>query len=429
MQTRHPSASRAIKLTALLFSGLAATALAQTSIPKLPYSPPSSVAAPGSAGQQAVTHLQILASSANFAASPQAKGAPFPGYLFQTPASIACVYQLEFTFGGCNPNVVNVNPSGGGKAIAIVDAYDDPNAFADLQTFSSQFGLKSVTPSSFQVVFAPAGGSAPGSCTGPATRPASALGTGWDVEESLDIEWAHAMAPRAAIYLVEAQSQADLDLFCAVTVASKLVQSMGGGEVSMSWGSGEFIGENTVDPLFTTPNVVYFASTGDAPGVSYPSVSPNVVAVGGTSLSFNTNSGNFIGENTWQEAGGGSSALEPRPGYQNVVAHIVGANRGVPDVAADANPNTGVWVWDSLSAPAGWYIVGGTSVGSPMWAGIVNAAGDFAPSSSAALAKLYSSGLFSNLNDITAGDCGPYMGLSSGFGWDFCTGLGSPGGR
>src|SRR5262249_35444161 len=148
----------------------------------------------------------------------------------------------------------------------------------------TQFGLAAVTPSSFQVVYAPHGSGTPGSCTGAATRPPTAKSTGWDGEESLDIEWAHAMAPSGTLYLAEAKPGSFVDLFCAVTVASKRVSSAGGGEVSMSWGSGEFPAETTIDSLFTTPNVVYFAAAGDGPGVSYPSASPNVVSVGGTSL-------------------------------------------------------------------------------------------------------------------------------------------------
>lgn len=222
----------------------------------------------------AQTYLQIFASSDDLTAAPQVTGPPFRGLFYQTPASIACIYYLQPQVEGCNPNVVSSNPSGGARAIAVVDAFDDPNAYADLQYFSAQFGLAAITPSTFQVVFAPHGDGAPGSCTGAATRPPSAKPTGWDIEESLDIEWAHAMAPSATLYLVEAQSNSFRDLNCAVTIASNLVSAAGGGEVSMSWGSGEFPAETTMDPLFTTPNVVYFASAGDGPGVSYPVLLP-----------------------------------------------------------------------------------------------------------------------------------------------------------
>src|SRR5262249_55513441 len=287
--------------------------------------------------------------------------------------------------------------------------FDDPNAYADLQTFSTQFGLEAITPSSFQVVFAPHGDGAPGSCTGAATRPPMAKGTGWDLEESLDIEWAHAMAPLATLYLVEAQSNPFPDFNCAITIAGNLVSAAGGGEVSMSFGSGEFPAETTMDSLFTTPNVVYFASAGDSPSVSYPSASPNVVSVGGTSLSFDPISGNFIGENTWQGTGGGPSRFESRPSYQDgKIARIVGLHRGTPDIASDASPYTGVWVFDSLTlGRPTWFIVDGTSVSSPTWAGIVNAAGGFSASSVDELSKLYSDHA-SDFTGIKVGNCGPY---------------------
>lgn len=424
MRTRH-STTAPLAITALLLAGFTSTALAQ--VPKLP---PSSISNPADAGQFAHTNLQILASSGDFTATPQVIGPPFAGYLYQTPASIACIYNLQPAVPGCNPNVASSNPSGGSRAIAIVDAYDDPNAYADLQHFSSQFGLVAITPSSFQVVYAPHGGSSPGSCTGAATMPSSALPTGWDIEESLDIEWAHAMAPLATLYLVEAQSSSFRDLLCAVSVAATLVNGAGGGEVSMSWGSGEFGAETAFDSVFTKPNVVYFASAGDSPGVSYPSASPNVVSVGGTSVSFDPITGNFIGENTWQDTGGGASRYESRPSYQDRnIAPIVGLQRGTPDISSDANPNTGVWVWDSLGAPPGgyWYIVGGTSVSSPTWAGIVNTAGGFSASSQAELTRLYSDP-YVDFTGIKVGNCGRYMSIFASGNWDFCSGRGSPNG-
>jgi len=427
MKTRHSTALRAI---APLFLALGTTmALAQ-----VPTNPPSSIPGPSDAGQLAHTNLQILNTSQNISVTHQFYGPPFAGYFYQTPASLACIYHLtpimptpSPTLPACNPNLVTINPTGGNGAIAIVDAYDDPNAYADLQYFSSQFGIAAINPSSFITVYAPHGGSTPGSCTGAATQPLSAKGTGWDVEESLDIEWAHAMAPLArTLFLVEAQSNSFSDLNCAVSVAGSIVSAQGGGEVSMSWGSGEFPSETSMDSIFTVPGVVYFASAGDNPGVSYPAASPNVVAVGGTSVSYNTTTGDFIGENTWQATGGGASAFEPRPSYQAGIASIVGTHRGTPDIASDANPYTGVWVFDSLTygSPV-WFVVGGTSVSSPTWAGIVNAAGKFSASSAVELTKLYGDAA-GDFNKITSGDCGPYMGYSATGGWDFCSGFGSP---
>jgi kumamolisin len=436
MQMRHPSALFVI--TATLFFVCASAALAQSGWNTVTI-PPSSAINAADIGVRAHTNIQILGSPQLLTGVPQLSGPPFPGYFYETPASLSCVYYLEAHYVGCNPYTVTANPTGGKKAIAIVDAYDDPAASSDLNNFSSQFGLPAPN---FSVVYAPYGGANPGSCVGPPSEPPSAFNTGWDVEESLDIEWAHAMAPNARLYLVEAQSNLYSDLLCAVTVASNLVSRAGGGEVSMSWGGGEFSEETMFDGVFTTPTVVYFASSGDSPGVMYPSASPNVVAVGGTSIGRNS-IGNFVAESVWQVAGGGPSAYEVLPTYQHGVASTIGGNyRGVPDVASDANPYTGVWVLDTLGECAStgigvstcggpraatWWVVGGTSVSSPVWAGIVNAAGSFAASSSAELTKLYGDNGNGALTFIsTGGSCGPYMGYLDLPGWNFCTGLGSP---
>ncbi len=371
--------------------------------------PSSSMERSQDAGERAHTNIRLFIPAEGLRLPrPLAVGPPYAGYLYETPASVACVYQLAQAVAGCNPNTVMTNSAGGSRAIAIVDAYDDPNAASDLARFSSQFGLPAP---SFQVVYA--GG----------TQPSRDFG--WELEESLDIEWAHAVAPRAKIYLVEAASNSYSDLFVAVSTASSLVAAAGGGEVSMSWGSGEFRGETTYDSSFTRPGVVYFASAGDGPGTLYPSVSPNVLAAGGTTLRRNPSTGAFLAEAAWVDTGGGASFYETRPSYQNSIGTIVGTKRGVPDLSAVADPNTGVWVNDSGNG--GWWIVGGTSAAAPILAGIVNLAGHFAPSTSSELTTVYSNmALAADFRDTTTGFCGPYMGYSTARGWDFCTGAGSP---
>jgi subtilase family serine protease len=388
---------------------------------------------------------------------------PFRGYGFETPASLACVYDLVEAESDwkCNPNSFTSatdNPSGGSHSIAIVDAYDDPNAASDLEKFSSQFGL-AYTPSQFQVVDAITNNNTvynattcPDCC--PGYVPVDPTG-GWEVEESLDIEWSHAMAPDAKIYLVEACTDYDTDLQQAVLVANNLVQcgqteigaggvlgtcpagSAGKGEVSMSWGGGEFMGENASDACanlddscFTTPNIVYFASSGDSPGVSWPSTSPNVVSAGGLTNRRNPSTFDFIGQTPWVDAGGGQSAIEAQPGYQKhwgVQAACGTMWRCVPDLSFDADPYTGVYVYDSFTAPPYvWWVIGGTSLSAPALAGIVNRAGSFAASSNAELTKIYNN--MSNSRDFTdvfSGYCGFYMGFSARFGWDFCTGIGA----
>jgi len=377
--------------------------------------PSSSIENPADLGRRAHTNMRVFLPDGY---TPQTGAPPFAGYFYETPASAACLYGLvKTTSPDCNPNVVTENPHGGANAIALVDAFDDPTAEADLDYFSAQFGLPKPR---FKVVYA----------TG--TQPAQDPTGDWELEESLDIEWAHAMAPHAKIFLVEAASNSFGDLLTAEIVAADLVRKAGGGEVSNSWGGGEFPEEVLYDAYFATPGVVYFASTGDAPGVIWPSTSPNVVAAGGTSISRNPFTGSFLVETAWTETGGGVSEFEPRPSYQDGIASIIGTARGVPDLSFDSNPDTGVWVYDTTPFEGfiGWWIVGGTSVASPSLAGIVNSAGDFHHSSHGELREIYKNlGNPHAFNDTTLGYCGPYAGYFVGAGWDPCTGVGSVNGK
>jgi subtilase family serine protease len=352
----------------------------------------------------------------------------------ETPGSLACVYQTSTASlsSGCpitgnlaNGNNGLPNPSGGSQTIAIVDAYDYPTAYNDLTAFSTQFGLPvlkqcspTLTTGCFEQVYA----------TG--TKPAS--NGSWALEAALDIEWAHAMAPGARIVLVEAASDSYADLFNAVSVASGIVQTGGNGEVSMSWGGSEFSGETSYDLNLQATGVVYFAAAGDTGGRTlYPSVSPYVVSAGGTTVNRNA-SGDFVSETTWSSGGGGPSAYEPVPSYQAPVVNLVGKKRGTPDISFDANPNTGVFIYDSTpyDGASGWWIIGGTSVATPSLAGIVNLAGHIYSSSAAELEEIYSicgigsstNCLSANFRDITSGTAGRYRAAP---GWDFTTGVGS----
>ncbi|MGC1449848.1 MAG: S53 family peptidase [Candidatus Sulfotelmatobacter sp.] len=371
--------------------------------------PASSTERNGDIGLRAHTNIKLFTPTGGMpkASAAVASGPPFAGYLFETPASLACIYNLVPQSAGCDPNTVRAVPTGGSTAIAIVDAYDNPGAAKDLAKFSKQFGLP---PAAFQVVFA----------TG--TRPYN--DPGWEIEESLDVQWAHAMAPTAKLYLVEAATNSFYDLLTAETVAASIVASEGGGVVSNSWGGSEFVDETAYDSFFSYPGVVYVASAGDGPGVLYPSASPYVVAVGGTTLSRSAN-GAYIFESAWNSTGGGLSQYESIPPYQKGVTKVVGTQRGVPDVSAEADPNSGVWVLDSGNG--GWYIVGGTSASAPIWAGIVSAAGINSGSSAAELTTIYKNrGNKLDFNDIKSGVCGPWNGNLTQPGYDLCTGVGSP---
>jgi len=367
--------------------------------------PASSIAHPGDAGHRAHTNFEIFISDAwhNF-------GVPPPNA--ETPASLACVYGLVKPVTGCPISGTHTNPSGGSGVIAIVDAYDNPNAETDLSQYSKQFGLPDCSKANgcFQQVYA----------TG--QQPTNDPG-GWSLEEALDIEMAHAMAPQAKIVLVEAASNENSDLYFAEDVASQIVANAGGGQITNSWGEDEYQGETDDDVHFKTSSVVYIASTGDsgAPG-GYPSMSPYLVAAGGTTI-VRTN-GNITDEQGWSGAGGGKSVYEKRPSWQDRIKNVVGNARGIPDFSFDANPASGPAMYD-LDGGYLWLQIGGTSVASPALAGVVNAAGHHAKSTNGELTAVYHyapAHYKAAWRDETVGNNG--FGCTKG--WDFVTGIGSP---
>jgi subtilase family serine protease len=329
---------------------------------------------------------------------PSPSGPP-PGV--ETPGSIACVYQLVSGPTGCPVKTSTAVPTGGIGAIAIVDAGDYPTAAADLAAFSNYYGIPAAN---LTVTW-------PGS-----TKPP--VYSEWLTEEALDIEWAHAMAPQAKLFLVESKLQNTDPTWGAVLLASKLVAENGGGVISMSWGDPEVSKETGWDKFFTTPGVVYFAASGDSGiGVSiYPGASPNVVSVGGTSFTRDRN-GNFVSE-VYGGGGGDISPYEPIPSYQSGIANIVGTHRGYPDVASD-------YCCAAVYLQGGWLSVGGTSWASPTFAGIVNAAGHQQQSSLDELTWMYAelanpTEYAADFNDITTG------ARQCTTGWDLCAGIGSP---
>jgi kumamolisin len=431
-----------------------------------PYSSGPLIVSPPSSQEQRLgyshTNILIPIPQGGF---PQFKqnsvGPPFTGYLAETPASLACIYQLGVGGPdaglGCNPNSVTAVTSGGSKAIAIVDAYDYPTAAADLNVFISQFGLAAAT---FAVIYAPGNLGPPFTCNTGGTPPPGDGGNGWNVESSLDIEMAHAMAPSAKLYLVEANSNSNADLYNAVQVAAACVGAAGGGQVSNSYGAAEFSGEASNDSIFTAANVVYFASAGDTPGTEYPCVSPNVLCVGGTTISRKGSDGTFESEAVWnndQDAvgtGGGYSKYEPTPSYQTFISSIVQGSRGAADLAAIADPQTGPWIynsqteWTSMHSGQGWAPIGGTSVASPVLAGIFNFANFFYASSFNAVNNIYQLAQAGTLGPyvthIESGLCGrvsqkgvypnafnpghdpQYIKAETGIAWSPCAGWGTP---
>jgi subtilase family serine protease len=354
--------------------------------------PDSTVEHPEDVGARAHTNHLIRV-------SPQATGSSPAG---ETPQSIYPVYGMTFTV------------TGGSHVIVIVDAFDYPTAENDLNVFSQQFGLLSCTTANgcFTKIYA-AGKQPRANC-------------GWAQEAALDIQWAHAMAPSAKIVLVEAASNSFADLFQGVDVGTSYILNHGGlGELSMSWGGSEFSGEAGNDSHFQHNGILYFASSGDTGGVNiYPSVSPYVVSAGGTTIHRN-GSGAFTGETGWSGSGGGPSKYEAKLSYQNGVANTSATQRSAPDFSFDADPNSGVSVYDSTRCQglSGWLVFGGTSVASPSLAGIINRAGHFANTSVDELVNIYGNRTnTADFRDITSGTAGSF---SAGSGYDFVTGVGS----
>jgi kumamolisin len=332
---------------------------------------------------------------------------PSPPGGVETPGSLACVYQLVAGPAGCPVATSTAVPTGGWGAIAIVDAGDYPTAASDLAAFDSYYGIPAAD---FTVVH-----------TGTKEPP---VYSDWEVEEALDIEWAHSMAPQAKLFLVvsplcsNSSPCATDPTWGAVELAAKLVAENGGGVISMSWGDAEISEETTFDRYFTHKDVVYFAASGDSGiGVSiYPGSSPNVVSVGGTSFERN-GSGDFVTE-VYGGGGGDLSPYEARPSYQDGIESIVGTQRGYPDVASD-------FCCAPIYLEGSWYRVGGTSWASPTFAGIVNAAASKQKSSAAELTMMYdelanSTEYAADFFDITQGSSQCKVG------WDECAGIGSP---
>ena len=302
--------------------------------------------------------------------------------------------------------------AGSGQTVAVVDAYNDPNAASDLATYRSSAGLPACGSGCFSVV----------NQNGAASPlPANAGTNGWDVEESLDIDMVSAICPLCHIVLVEATSPTTANLGTAVNSAV----SLGAKFVSNSYGGGE----SSSDPSFDTsyynhPGVAVTASAGDSGfGVEYPAASRYVTAVGGTSLNTASNSRGWT-ETVWNGTGSGCSADDAKPTWQTDTGCSRRTNN---DVSAVADPNTGVAVYDTYSQ-GGWLEVGGTSASSPIIASVFALAGTPAagtyPSS-------YPYSHTANLFDVTSGSngsCSPAYLCTGEVGYDGPTGLGTPDG-
>jgi len=301
-------------------------------------------------------------------------------------------------------------PTGGsGKTVAIVDAYDDPNAESDLATYRSTFGLPACTTANgcFKKVNQTGGTSYP---TGD---------TGWSEEISLDVDMVSAVCPSCHIPLVEATSPSYVNLGTGVNEAVTL----GATAVSNSYGGGESSAETTsYDTYYNHPGVAITVSSGDSGyGVEYPAASRYVTAVGGTHLVTSATTRGWT-ETVWSGAGSGCSAYEAKPTWQTDTSC---SRRTVADVSAVADPATGVAVYDTYGV-SGWLVFGGTSVSSPIVASVYALSGNVS-GVPASLAYSHASSLF----DVTSGSNGSCSGTylcTAKAGYDGPTGLGTPNG-
>ena len=362
----------------------------------------------------------------------------------QAPGEVQHPLELEvFAYNGVTPlitttagpsgyfpstirNMLGLTGDGTGQTIAIVAAYDHPYIAADLATFNAAFGLPA--PPSFKKV------TQTGATTGfPAPDP------GWALEIALDVQWAHAIAPKASILLVEAKTAGYADMMTALTYAATKTTAT---VISNSWGSAEFSTQSTYDAKCKLTTKLCVFSTGDYgnPG-SYPAYNPFVLAVGGTTLNLSIalNGSTVVdSETAWSGSGGGLSLYAAKPSYQNTVN--TSTKRGTSDVSYNADPSTGVPVYSSYpyNGQVGWFQMGGTSAGAPQWAGILAVANQqrlvarkkvlaAQPTTGVFMAHSNIYALTSGLADITSGSNGTCGALcSAGPGFDFVTGKGSP---
>ena len=310
------------------------------------------------------------------------------------PAMIKVFYNLPKT-------------GGDGKTIAIIGAYNHTTIEKDLSDFDTQFSLPVCTIQNH--------------CLEKHLMSSNEKSdSNWTLETTLDVEWAHAIAPNAHILLVESTTPSGMNFLKAIDYVAKRTDV---DAVSMSWGGAEFADESNLDTHFVGKSgAVFFASSGDSgAGVSWPAVSPNVIAVGGTSLTLNSQGG-LQKETAWQGSGGGVSAYEQAPTYQQkYTIPKASGMRAIPDVAYDADPKSGF----PIIHAGVWRTVGGTSAGAPQWAAIA-VLGSGVNSQKLYLDKTSEnpSRYFRDISSGSNGMCGYFCTARARY--DYVTGLGSP---
>ena len=407
---------------------------------KSPHAPAHQQAKSGARSSLHVTPRDLI----DLVKSPLAKktwkagGGPVPGAL--TPAQVAGAYGVT---------ALGLANQGQGQTIGIIDEFHDPNILADTNAFSTQYGLQN-----FNVAGGPTLTIHKDTTFGPVPNaPFNSTGP----ETSLDVEWAHAMAPKANILLVEVPSGNDLPtIFKELLEGVQYAAANGASVVSLSYGYIETqIGLPALYSLDHTylangaaSNVAVTVSSGDTSYPGFPSSSPNVLSVGGTQLHV-TGSNGYGSEAAWGgvlydgAGGGGPGAFFKSPAFQVNNGISYGRYRTLPDVALLADPISAASVYDSYDANGGsaWTAYGGTSLASPLFAGMLSiaqqqrvAAGKPILNSVQINNSLYaaykSPSYLTYFHDITGGNNSDsydgYAGYSTSTGYDLATGLGSP---
>ncbi|MEU0030412.1 S53 family peptidase [Streptomyces sp. NPDC006335] len=403
----HRAGSAAAATAALLLAGLGTAAHADAASPTKVTWAATPCATPKKAGELACDSLRVTGGTTAFqkahGITPKATSATPTGY---GPSDLRSAYGLTSASAS----------NGSGQTIAIVDAYNDPNAEADLAKYRSYYGLPACTTANgcFKKV------SQTGSTT---SLPRS--DAGWSEEISLDLDMVSAIAPNAKILLVEAKSATMANLGTAVNEAV----SLGAKFVSNSYGGSESSSDTSYDSsYFNHPGVAITVSAGDdGYGAEYPAASKYVTSVGGTALSPSSTSRGWT-ESVWKTSstegtGSGCSAYDTKPTWQTDTGCT---KRMISDVSAVADPATGVSVYDSYGVTAGFYTFGGTSASAPIIAAVYALAGT--PGSGDYPAR-YPYAHTSALNDVTSGDngsCSTSYFCTAGSGYDGPTGLGTP---
>ena len=394
------------------------------------------------AAAQGTPTIRSQAEASERGATPLASGTAVATY---TPAQIRAAYGLPaMAVTGTTLAAGQAAQLGAGQTVYIVDAMNNPNVAAELAAFNQKFGLQTctVTPIATNATL-PLAAAATSGCvlsvvysttSGSMAASAPAYDSGWSTEISLDVQWTHATVPLARIILIEAPDSSTTSLIAAVNLAN----SMGHGVVTMSFGAAEAGWTASMDGSFTA-NMTYVASAGDnGAAVNWPAVSSHVLAVGGTTLTYNNGARSEV---VWTSSGGGVSSYTARPTYQASSVPGMGTptGRSVSDVAFNADPTTGQYiaVISPGSSTVGWLSAGGTSLSAPQWAGILTIANaQRAVASKSALGAphsvLYGSvaGTASNYAgaflDITKGSDGTCSACGAKTGYDNPTGLGTP---